>query len=256
MKYKSPALSISEMALQYYAGIDNCVRSNAKYATELEGIIGKCLEISEDLNEMAGDDEIPALRSELRSSLLSLAGSDIKLKQMSEATQKCKAVIREFSESNNTGEGMVPNLPNLYEEELQSIACRSDDAPESHQALKEFDNTQKSQPSTSSREVEQQPMDSSGLIFSQVEEGLHCPITKKPFEDPMRNQLCNHCYSKAAIDEILTRKHSIKCPVGGCTRKVTKDNLIPDRELARRVRRKMKQDKYEKQHTAEPAVQL
>ena len=237
-----------------YAGIESCIRSYTKYSTDLEDVIGKCLEIAEDISELeAEDSEVTSLRS----SLLSLAGSDVRLGQMSEATEKCKIAMRGFYESNNM-EDSVPNLVKVFNEELENISSRSSDSAGSHQSLKEFNNIMKphSRDRQSSREVEQEPMDASGIIFSQVEEALNCPITRKPFEDPVRNKLCNHCYSKAAVCQMLTRRSSIKCPVGGCTKQVVLPNLIPDRELARRVRRKMKQDKYEKQHTADSAIQL
>ena len=238
-----------------YAGIDNCIRSHTKYSNDLEEIMGKCLEVAEDLNELE-DGEVRSHQT-LRSSLLSFVKSDIRLKQMSQATQKCKTVMRQFSDSNNNAEDAAPDLVTLYNEELQNIKSHSTDNPESHQALKDFDDIKKPHPrgKQTSRPVEE-PMDSSGLIFSQIEEGIYCPITKKPFEDPVRNKLCSHCYSKAAICEILARKNSIRCPVGGCTKQVTMPNLVPDRDLARRVKRKMKEDKYERRHTAESTVQL
>ena len=240
------------MASQY-AGIENCIRSHTKCSADLEDIIGKCLEIAEDISELEAEDGEVAT---LRSNLLSLAESEVRLGQMSDATEKCKTAMRGFYDSNNM-EDSVPNLVKVFNEELESMSSYRDSA-ESHQALKEFDNIiqPRSHGKQSSREVEQEPMDASGIIFSQVEEALSCPITRKPFEDPVRNKLCNHCYSKAAVCQMLARRNSIKCPVGGCTKEVTMPNLIPDRKLARRVRRKMKQDKYDRQHTADSAVQL
>lgn len=241
--------------VSHYAGIDGCIRSYTKYSNDLEEIMGKCLEVAEDLNEL--EDGEGQDHQTLRSSLVSLVKSDTRLKQMSEATQKCKTAIRQFYDSNNSAEDAAPDLVKLYDEELHNIQSHSNETAESHQALKEFDNIKKPHPrgKQTSRPVEE-PMDSSGVIFSQVEEGLNCPITKKPFEDPVRNKLCNHCYSKAAICEIIGRRHSTKCPVGGCNKDVTIPNLVPDRDLARRVKRKMKQDKYEKRYTAESTVQL
>ena len=243
----------SKMASQY-ASIDNCIRSYTKYSTDLEDVMGKCLEIAEDISELeAQDGEVATLRS----SLLSLAESEVRLGQMAAATEKCKAAMRGFYESNNTEES-VPNLVKVFNEELDNMSSSTSDSAKSHQALKEFKNIIQpgSRGQQSSREGEREPMDASGIIFSQVEEALYCPITKKPFEDPLRNKLCNHCYSKEAVNQMLARRNSIKCPVGGCTKQVTMENLIPDRELARRVRRKMKQDKYDRQHTADSAVQL
>lgn len=239
-----------------YAGIDSCIRSYTKYSNDLDEFMGKCLEIAEDLNDLEEEDsEAVAHRTTLRSSLLSFAKSDLRLKRMSEATEECKSAMREFYNSNNTAEDAVPNLVKVYDEELQRP--HSSDSAESHQMLKDFDNILKSPRSRDkqTREVEE-PMEVSGVIFSQVEEALYCPITKKPFEDPVRNKLCSHCYSKAAICQILTRKNAIKCPVGGCTKQVMMPNLIPDRDLARRVKRKLKQDKYDRHHTAESPVQL
>ena len=235
--------------MSQYAGIDGCIRSYTKYSNDLDEFIGKCLEIAEDISELEGENDGEV--ATLRSTLLSLAGSDVKLKQMSEATEACKNAMRQFYESNSTEES-VPNLVKVFDKEFESILSRDQDSPESHKALKEFDDIMKPQSrgqQSSSREVEQEPMDASGIIFSQVEEALHCPITRKPFEEPVRNKLCNHCYSKEAICQMLARRSRVKCPVGGCDKEVMKANLIPDRELARRVKRKLKQDRYERQHT-------
>lgn len=210
--------------------------------------MGKCLEIAEDISELeAQQGEVTALRS----SLLSLAESEVRLGQMAAATEKCKTAMRGFYDSNSTEES-VPNLVKVFNEELDNMTSSTSDSAESHQALKEFENIiqPRSRGKQLSREAEQEPMDASGIIFSQVEEALYCPITKKPFEEPLRNKLCNHCYSKEAVHQMLARRSSIKCPVGGCTKQVMMENLILDRELARRVKRKMKQDKYGRQHTA------
>ena len=241
-----------EMASQY-ASIDNCIRSYTKFSTDLEDVMGKCLEIAEDISEFESQDgEVTTLRS----SLLSLAESEVRLGQMAAATEKCKTAMRGFYDSNNTEES-VPNLVKVFNEELDNVSSRTSDSVESHQALKEFNNIIKPRSrDQQSRETVQEPMDASGIIFSQVEEALYCPITKKPFEEPLRNKLCNHCYSKEAVCQMLARRNSIRCPVGGCTKQVMMENLIPDRELARRVRRKIKQDRYDRQHTADSAVQL
>ena len=236
------------------SSVDGCVRTYSKTSSDIEEVITKCLGLAEDLNEL--DDQEREISS-LRDSLLSIVRCDIQLNQMSKATEQCKDAIRRFYRSNNTGEEAVPDLAKLYDDELQKIVSQSNDNPESHQALKDFDNIDKTEQPTSSRaaqEAVQQPMDDSGIVFSQVEEALHCPITKKYFEDPVRNKLCNHCYSKAAICQMLQRKSSVRCPVGGCTKPVLLPNLIPDKEVARRVKRKIREDKYEK-HTSD-TVQL
>jgi len=237
------------------SSVDGCVRTYSKTSSDIEEIITKCIGIAEDLSEL--DDQEREIAS-LRDSLLSIVHSDIQLNQMSKATEQCKAAMRSFYRSSNTDEEAVPDLAKLYDDELQKIVEQSNDNPESHQALKDFDNINKTEQPTSSRAAQaavQQPIDDTGLVFSQVEEALHCPITKKYFEDPVRNKLCNHCYSKAAICQMLTRKSSVKCPVGGCAKPVMLPNLIPDKEVVRKVKRKIREDKYDK-HTSDTAVQL
>lgn len=65
---------------------------------------------------------------------------------------------------------------------------------------------------------------------------LKCPLTGKWLDDPVRNILCGHAYSKEAMLRHLTC--STNCPVAGCrNQKVNAQQLTPDLELTQLVRR-------------------
>jgi len=67
------------------------------------------------------------------------------------------------------------------------------------------------------------------------------PITKKPLEDPVKNRNCGHFYSRAAIEEHIkassrtTANRQAKCPVAGCSAKLSARALEPAPEMARLV---------------------
>ena len=67
-------------------------------------------------------------------------------------------------------EDSVLNLVKVFSEELENISSRRSDSAESHQAFKEFNNIMKPHSLThdkqSSREVEQEPLDISRMIFA------------------------------------------------------------------------------------------
>lgn len=76
------------------------------------------------------------------------------------------------------------------------------------------------------------------LIVASVEVSMNCPITQKPFVEPVLNKACRHSYSKQAILGHLAQKHGrVRCPVLGCNKYVTKDELEPDHALQGKLRR-------------------
>ena len=63
---------------------------------------------------------------------------------------------------------------------------------------------------------------------------LKCPITGKPFENPVRNRICGHTYSMEGLDHILRSTGRKSCPVPGCQADaiVRKENCEEDHEMA------------------------
>eukprot|EP00941_MAST-03F_sp_MAST-3F-sp1_P003966 g3966.t1 len=78
-----------------------------------------------------------------------------------------------------------------------------------------------------------------------VEEQTHrpqvCPVTRLPWDEPLKCKTCGHSYNKSGIFGLLKKKAFIKCPVAGCNnKKLQKSDLIRDleKELESRNRRK------------------
>jgi hypothetical protein len=53
-----------------------------------------------------------------------------------------------------------------------------------------------------------------------------CPITMKEMSEPMQSKKCLHHYSKEGIMAFLQKKKSCPCPIGGCSRTVSKRDLV------------------------------
>jgi hypothetical protein len=73
---------------------------------------------------------------------------------------------------------------------------------------------------------------------------LKCPVTSQFLEDPVKNKLCGHVFSKRGIEHMLNsaRPHGpCRCPVAGCTNgNVTRDQLEDDSATALLVRREIR----------------
>ena len=79
-----------------------------------------------------------------------------------------------------------------------------------------------------------------------AEISLKCPITGQLFEDPVKNNICQHVYSRAGLEHLLKSK-KYNCPMPGCNNdKLTLSQVEKDYETEKRVRnhqRKIEQDK-------------
>lgn len=66
---------------------------------------------------------------------------------------------------------------------------------------------------------------------------LKCPITMMTFREPVRSKVCVHVFSRDAVMEMLRRNDGeIECPVAGCDKFLTQQDLQRDRVTERRVR--------------------
>ncbi|CAM9149014.1 unnamed protein product [Ectocarpus sp. 8 AP-2014] len=68
---------------------------------------------------------------------------------------------------------------------------------------------------------------------------LKCPLTSSTFVDPVKNKVCGHTYGKKAIlNHIRVAKNDggVSCPVAACSHKVVKADLVPDKDMMRRLK--------------------
>lgn len=85
-------------------------------------------------------------------------------------------------------------------------------------------------------------------------QSLRCPITAMLYEEPLRNKVCGHVYSKAGIMQML-RSRQTKCPVAGCRNGVvTMEQLEEDVETAMKVKRQRRREETERQQRASQAI--
>lgn len=70
-----------------------------------------------------------------------------------------------------------------------------------------------------------------------TENDLKCGITGMLYENPMKNKVCGHTYSKAGLEQMF-RNNKHKCPVPGCTNNsVQWSQVEPDDMMVQRVER-------------------
>lgn len=66
---------------------------------------------------------------------------------------------------------------------------------------------------------------------------LKCPITGMFLEDPVRNKVCGHVYSRQGIEAMFSQRN-YNCPLPGCSnRRMSQDQLEDDLHMAEKVRR-------------------
>jgi len=91
------------------------------------------------------------------------------------------------------------------------------------------------------------------MVMSSAGENTICPITRKDFEEPVKNPVCGHVYTKEAIIQVIRTKRgrSVTCPVAGCRAPVNEKSLEPDVEMERKLK-KLKKQKEIKQSQPSP----
>ena len=78
---------------------------------------------------------------------------------------------------------------------------------------------------------------------------LKCPITTMLLDQPLRNTVCNHVYSKAGIDQLLKGRRKEKCPVAGCTNgDLQRNQLVEDIQVGMLVKRYKAREERERRN--------
>ncbi|CAJ1922176.1 unnamed protein product [Cylindrotheca closterium] len=83
---------------------------------------------------------------------------------------------------------------------------------------------------------------------------LKCPITGTLLQDPMRNKVCHHVYSKHVILNYIRNRNN-KCPNVGCVNtNLSIGQLEDDHQTARLVKREMIRLEEEKRQQTQNAI--
>jgi hypothetical protein len=81
---------------------------------------------------------------------------------------------------------------------------------------------------------------------------LKCPITGMFFEDPVKNKVCHHTYSRHGLQQLIKNRKTT-CPVAGCGNKsLSLAQVEEDVEMVMKVKRfKQREEQAEKQRKLE-----
>ncbi|PWW77078.1 hypothetical protein C7212DRAFT_278383 [Tuber magnatum] len=91
--------------------------------------------------------------------------------------------------------------------------------------------------------------DESDVEIAQERQSYKCPLTLRPFEDPVRSTVCPHAFEKEAIEDMIKRSpvNGVPCPTPGCAKMLTLRVLKKDHVLKRKVARALALEKRRQQ---------
>lgn len=91
------------------------------------------------------------------------------------------------------------------------------------------------------------------------EHSLKCPLTAALMEDPVKNKVCKHSYSRQAILQHIQSQQGrgrCLCPVAGCTNKTLNASQLEDDKLTATLVRRLKKRQQLSQKSQHSAVQV
>ncbi|RPB04829.1 hypothetical protein L873DRAFT_1798647 [Choiromyces venosus 120613-1] len=91
--------------------------------------------------------------------------------------------------------------------------------------------------------------DGSDVEIAQEKQSYKCPLTLRPFENPVRSTICPHAFEKDAIENMIrnSRVQGVACPTPGCAKMLTLRVLKEDPVLKRKVIRALALEKRKRQ---------
>ena len=87
--------------------------------------------------------------------------------------------------------------------------------------------------------------DGAGFSVTQAAVSTVCPVLRVTFRNPLRSRRCKHTYDAEGIRGLLAGQRSIGCPVSGCRKAVSEEDLEVDEAMVRRLKRAAKQSLFE-----------
>ncbi|KAA8898323.1 hypothetical protein TRICI_006584 [Trichomonascus ciferrii] len=91
--------------------------------------------------------------------------------------------------------------------------------------------------------------DDEELMVEEAVVSYTCPLTKEYYEDPVTSAVCNHTFSRRAIDEVFNGSDSntIKCPIPACSHYFKRSHLRPNAEIAAKAQARREREARETQ---------
>jgi hypothetical protein len=91
--------------------------------------------------------------------------------------------------------------------------------------------------------------DDEELMVEEAVVSYTCPLTKEYYEDPVTSSVCDHTFSRRAIDDVFdgSDSNTIKCPIPACSHYFKRINLRPNAEIAAKAQARRERDARETQ---------
>lgn len=85
------------------------------------------------------------------------------------------------------------------------------------------------------------------MVVEETRQSYKCPLTKQYFESPVTSRVCNHSFSKAAIEHVfqISSNSSLKCPIPSCSHHFGNSDLYPNKDLERLTKRAQARERRE-----------
>lgn len=226
-------------------------------ASTVEEAMKDCLTVAEDIAEdHAGD--LASELNDLKQSMVRMAQAVHKMHHVGEAMVE---VQRKSDPSQGHVDGNeAPDLQGVFRLKMGEATVEEISRfVSSHSKVKAIEALVRNPGERAGPSQAEEETISDDLVLMQKEVSLTCPLTKKLLEDPVTSKKCRHSFSKAAILSHIRhyrqRRGHPKCPIGGCDQTVTEDDLEPNAELEKAIRRKQREDRLGRNRGREGIVQ-
>ncbi|EGG13275.1 hypothetical protein DFA_11036 [Cavenderia fasciculata] len=82
--------------------------------------------------------------------------------------------------------------------------------------------------------------DEEDIVLSSQSVNIICPLTKKPFEHPVKSSVCGHMFSRDAIYSMFRNNAQTQCPQIGCSKAFSKSQLERSVDMESTVKRELR----------------
>jgi hypothetical protein len=204
--------------------------------------------MAKDSSSIIGEDEVQAFLEEQRGRLQKLAESNVLRDRTVDTFVSSVKRLQQEVGSAQQGQGSDENVVD-YEARLNELMDKEDERlkPTRLQVAQELYcrelGTELGEKDVFEKAKSADDDDIEVMMGSRNAIQLKCPVTSQFLEEPVKNKLCGHVFSKVGILHMLksARHGPCRCPVAGCTNgRVTEDQLEDDPATALLVRREIR----------------
>ncbi|KAH8551270.1 zinc-finger of the MIZ type in Nse subunit-domain-containing protein [Umbelopsis sp. PMI_123] len=216
--------------IEYTGQILQLLRSNEKIAQHIQNGMQLAIDAACEAEELKMEDKVVALGDNMRKCI----NLEAKLQHQEETLKQLNSQIL-------TGE-QIKNMVDYYNEHKKVFEQRQSQESESarykqHDAYRDF----KQRVWDIHHNDEEMPLSEDenldeDIIVGRAKQSLKCPLTTVYFENPVMSKQCKHNFSYHAILQLFPRNgQPINCPIPGCSNNISKDDLVQNHLLAKKV---------------------